>query len=111
MIENPGAEIEIPDFPPPPRPGDLVLAAFKRRALKEGDWVRYQRDVDRWTEDYQRIQAAIESGFGVAPYWHRSLAEQAAQQGVRRRALGDPTAHLWLAHSRELEFAPEDNAT
>lgn len=95
----------VPDFPPPPKPGDLVLWTYERYGLTQNEWERWQRDFNRWAEENRIIStAATETGYG-SPF--DALADNAEHAGCKRRAIGDPTAFLWQAYSRELKLMDE----
>ncbi|MFJ9788172.1 hypothetical protein [Streptomyces globosus] len=97
----------IPDFPPVPGPGELVLAAFDRYPLSEDDWARFQRGVDTYAKNWRKVlKARQEAGSDVyiSPVWAKPLSEQFAHEARRLREIGAPEWRLWEAQAREFEL-------
>lgn len=97
----------IPDFPPAPGPGELVLVAFECYPLTEDDWSRFRRGVDAYTENWRQVLKAREdagSDVYISPVWEKPLSEQFAHESRRLEGIGAPEWRLWDAYARELEL-------
>ena len=98
----------IPDFPPAPCPGELVLAAFERYPLTEGDWARFRRGIEAYINNWRQVLKAREeagSDVYIAPVWEKPLSEQFAHETRRLKEIGQPEWRLWDAYARELELS------
>ncbi|WP_237328286.1 hypothetical protein [Streptomyces sp. CBMAI 2042] len=98
----------IPDFSPMPGPGELVLAAFERYPLTEGDWSRFMRGVDTYVKNWRKVLKAREdagSDVYISPVWEKPLSEQFAHESRRLEGIGQPEWRLWDAYAREFDLA------
>ncbi|MDI3402490.1 hypothetical protein [Streptomyces cavernicola] len=98
----------IPDFPPAPAPGELVLAAFKRYQLTQDDWARFTRGVDAYVKNWRQVlKARKEAGSDVyiSPAWEKPLSEQFTHESRRLKGIGQPEWRLWDTYAREFALA------
>ncbi|MFE2558894.1 hypothetical protein ACFXGT_23290 [Streptomyces sp. NPDC059352] len=104
--------VEMPDFPPPPRPGDLVFAAFRKYThLKDDDWTRFEVGVDNFIRNLRTVaKARAEAGSDVyiSLLWNQPLSQQFKREAERLgRIKGRPEYRLWEAYALEAELRGE----
>lgn len=104
--------VDVPDFPPPPNPGDLVVTAFEKDdELNDTHWANFMRGVRRWLDQWNEMADHIGRGVQVSPLWRKEPAEQLQHEADRLEGLyvmdrreglpGNPEWRLWKAYAQE----------
>lgn len=82
--------VEVPDYPPPPAPGDLVIKAFEEDdQLDDSNWDNFMRGVRRWLDQWNEMAEHIGRGVAVSPLWRKEIDEQLQHEADRLKGLYD----------------------